>query len=298
MLVPIAVSDVMQSPVQTIEPGVSVRTAASRLLAADIGSLVVCEDGEPVGILTDGDVTQVVADGTDAGGTTVAEAMTTGLHTTGPGATIEDATETLRRHGVKRLPVVDDGLLVGIVTNTDLANYLPRLLRMGREGEPDPDPDRRRVRVDTAYEKDDWETQYLGSEQTIDVGDTVRFSKALTEADVEAFAAASGDTNRLHLDAEYAAGTRFGERIAHGTLVGGTISAALARLPGLTIYISQHLSYLGPVPLGERVRAACEVVEDLGRDRYRLTTVVEDGDGEPVVDGEAVVVVDPIPETG
>lgn len=297
MLIPIAVREVMQSPVQTIEPGASVRTAATRLLAANIGSLVVCEDDEPVGILTDGDVTRVVADGADADETTVTEAMATALHTTTADTTIEAAAETLRRHNVKRLPVVDDGVLVGIVTNTDLANYLPHLVRMGREGEPDPDRERRQVHVETAYEKDDWETAFEGSEETIDVGDTVRFTKTISEADVEAFAEASGDTNRLHLDAEYAAGTRFGERIAHGTLVGGTISAALARLPGLTIYISQNLSYLRPVALEERIRASCEVVEDLGRNRYRLNTVVENAEGEPVVDGEAVVVVDPLPET-
>ena len=297
MMIPIAVREVMQSPVQTIDPDESVRAAATRLLAADIGSLVVCEGEEPVGILTDGDVTQIVADGRSADETTVATAMATALHTTTPDMTIEAAAKTLRRYNVKRLPVVDDDELVGIVTNTDLANYLPHLIRMGREGDPDPDRERRRVHAETAYEDDDWETEFVGTEDGIEVGDSVRFTKTISAADVEAFAEASGDTNRLHLDAEFAAGTRFGERIAHGTLVGGTISAALARLPGLTIYISQNLSYLGPVTLEERIRATCEVVEDLGRNRYRLNTRVAGGDGETVVDGEAVVVVDPLPET-
>ena len=125
----------------------------------------------------------------------------------------------------------------------------------------------------------------------------MKFSKTLSADDVQAFADASGDTNRLHLDAEYASGTRFAHPIAHGTLVAGTISAALARLPGLIVYLSQEVSYLGPVDIGDRVTAVCEVVEELGNDRYRLTTAVTREDGTQVIDGEAVVLADEIPET-
>ncbi|MFC7195129.1 MaoC family dehydratase [Halosimplex aquaticum] len=156
---------------------------------------------------------------------------------------------------------------------------------------------RRTDRADTAYEKPDWEFEYVGHQGHIDVGDVVRFSKPLDEDEVEEFADASGDTNRLHLDDEYARGTRFGRRIVHGTLVAGVVSAALARLPGLIVYLSQEVSYLGPVDIGERVTAECEVVEEMGDDRYRLTTTVTDSDGETVIDGEAVVIADPIPET-
>lgn len=133
--------------------------------------------------------------------------------------------------------------------------------------------------------------------ESLGVGDRVEFTKTITEDDVTAFAAASGDTNPLHLDEEYAAETRFRGRIVHGTLVGSLISAALARLPGLIVYLSQDTSYLGPVDVDERVTAVCEVVEDLGSDRYRLTTSVRDGDGTEVIDGEAVVIADPIPDT-
>ncbi|ELY72821.1 MaoC/PaaZ C-terminal domain-containing protein, partial [Natronobacterium gregoryi] len=58
------------------------------------------------------------------------------------------------------------------------------------------------------------------------VGDYVRFTKPIADADVSAFATASGDTNRLHLEEAFADGTQFDGRIAHGTLVAGTISAA------------------------------------------------------------------------
>ncbi|MFC7177394.1 MaoC family dehydratase [Halosegnis marinus] len=147
------------------------------------------------------------------------------------------------------------------------------------------------------YRQRDWSFERsVESREDIAVGDTVTFSKRLTGDDVRAFARASGDTNRLHLDRAFAERTRFGERIVHGTLVSGLVSAALARLPGLTVYLSQEVSYLAAVPVGERVSATCEVVEALGDDRYRLATTVADGDGETVVDGEALVLIDPLPE--
>jgi acyl dehydratase len=128
------------------------------------------------------------------------------------------------------------------------------------------------------------------------VGDRVEFTKILSDGDVRKFAAASGDTNPLHLDDEFASETRFKGRIAHGTLVGGLISAALARLPGLTIYLSQDLEFHNPVRIGDVVTADVEIVEDLGNDQFRLTTRVVDGD-DVVIDGEAVVLIDDLPDT-
>lgn len=219
--------------------------------------------------------------------------MTSPVITTTPETAVTQAAETLRENGIKRLPVVDDaGALAGIVTTTDLSNYLPHLPRPERDRPGAAGDERHDTRVDTAYEGEDWDHEYVGDEAEIDVGETSRFTKTLAEADVEAFADASGDTNRLHLDDAYAAETRFGARIVHGTLVAGTISAALARLPGLTVYLSQDVSYLGPVPIGADVTAECEVVEWISEDRFRLTTTVERADGETVIDGEAVVIIE------
>jgi len=127
------------------------------------------------------------------------------------------------------------------------------------------------------------------------VGDSIEFTKTLSENDVKQFAAASGDTNPLHLDDEFAEQTRFRGRIAHGTLVGSLISAALARLPGLTIYLSQDLEFHNPVRIGDRLTAECEIVEDLGDEQYRLTTRVREGE-TVVIDGEAVVLIDELPD--
>lgn len=144
---------------------------------------------------------------------------------------------------------------------------------------------------------DGWETERsVDSREELGVGEYVRFTKRVSDSDVHAFAGASGDTNRLHLDEEFAAETRFGGRIAHGTLVSGLISAALARLPGLTIYLSQDLEFRGPVEIDSVITAECEIVEDLGGERYRLRTRVMTADEETVIDGEAVVLIDDLPD--
>ena len=83
------------------------------------------------------------------------------------------------------------------------------------------------------------------------------FAKTVTDADIVLFAGISGDTNPVHLDAEAAAGTLFKERIAHGMLSAGFISAVLGtRLPGPgCIYLSQSLKFLAPVRIGDTVCA-------------------------------------------
>lgn len=123
------------------------------------------------------------------------------------------------------------------------------------------------------------------------LGDTVEFTKSIDDEDIFAFARASGDTNPLHLSNGYAEQTRFGGRIAHGTLVSGVVSAALARLPGQVIYLSQDTRFLDPVRPGDTVTAEIEVTEVLGDGRYRLSTTVSTDD-KTVTEGEAVVLVE------
>jgi 3-hydroxybutyryl-CoA dehydratase len=142
----------------------------------------------------------------------------------------------------------------------------------------------------------EWHTHLTADDPgTLGVGDRFEFTKTITEGDIQRFAAASGDTNPLHLDDDFASETRFRGRIAHGTLVGGLISAALARVPGLVIYLSQDLEFHNPVRIDDRITAECEIVEDLGNSQYRLTTKVVNGE-DVAIDGEAVIMVDDLPE--
>jgi acyl dehydratase/predicted transcriptional regulator len=296
MLRPPAVTELMERS-ETVPPDERALGVARRLDEPGVESVVVVESGEVVGIVTESDAVALLVEGRDPASLTAAAVMSSPVHTVGPDESVVDAAERLRTYGVEALPVVDDGELLGVVTTTRCSQYLPHVRRPSVDADADDGRVRETERADTAYEKADWSFEYVGHPERIDVGDVVRFSKPLDEAEVDGFADASGDTNRLHLDDEYARGTRFGRRIAHGTLVAGVVSAALARLPGLIVYLSQEVSYLGPVDIGDRVTAECEVVEVVGEDRYRLTTAVTDGGDEPVVDGEAVVLADPIPET-
>ena len=153
-----------------------------------------------------------------------------------------------------------------------------------------------RERIEPDEDLPEWTIERTEDDRTeLGVGDRIEFTKTISEDDVTSFAAASGDTNPLHLDDEYASETRFRGRIAHGTLVGGLISAALARVPGLVVYLSQDLEFHNPVRIGDRLTAEIEIVEDLGNDQFRLTTQVKQ-DEEVVIDGEAVILVDEQPE--
>lgn len=123
------------------------------------------------------------------------------------------------------------------------------------------------------------------------VGDAARCSHAVTEADLVAFAALSGDENPVHLDAAYAATTLFKERIAHGMLSAGYISALLGtRLPGPgAIYLSQTLAFKRPVKIGDAVETSVTVTAiDGDKGRVTLACVCSVA-GKAVLEGEAVV---------
>ena len=111
---------------------------------------------------------------------------------------------------------------------------------------------------------------------------------------VVAFADLVGDHNPVHLDEAFAATTRFGRRIAHGMLVAGLISTVLASdLPGPgTVYLSQTLQFKAPVYLGDTITVTVEVVKARGdKPIITLATVCTNQDGKPVIEGEAVVLV-------
>lgn len=125
------------------------------------------------------------------------------------------------------------------------------------------------------------------------VGMMAEFSKTITEADVVAFSAISGDSNPIHLDAVYAAASRFGRRVVHGILGASLISAVMGtRLPGPGgIYLSQTLQFKAPIHLGDAVTARVEVLKlHPGWSRAELRTQCFVG-ATIVIDGHAVVVV-------
>ncbi|MDA0649873.1 MAG: MaoC family dehydratase [Proteobacteria bacterium] len=126
----------------------------------------------------------------------------------------------------------------------------------------------------------------------IAIGDTATYTRLITNQEVEAFAAISGDHNPLHLDPDYAATTPFGECIAHGMLTGALISAAIAmQLPGPgSVYLNQSLQFRAPVFLGDTLTVTLEVTEKHGKRPWvTLSCTVENQDGKTVAKGEAQV---------
>ncbi len=114
----------------------------------------------------------------------------------------------------------------------------------------------------------------------------------ITENDIQRFAEVSGDFNPLHMSDEFAAGTIFGRRIAHGALTASYISGILGNnLPGPgAIFVGLSMRFKRPVHIGDIVTVRAEVVEkqDRGnRVRLKVECIVED---KRVISGEAEVV--------
>ncbi len=109
----------------------SVRLAADRMTEHDVGTLVVLDgtaDGRPIGVLTDRDITvRVTAEGRNPAETTIAEIMSTPVHSVGEYTSVEEALARMARVGVRRLVVTgDNGQLVGIFSLDDALDFLAR----------------------------------------------------------------------------------------------------------------------------------------------------------------------------
>lgn len=128
------------------------------------------------------------------------------------------------------------------------------------------------------------------------VGQRASFSKTITDADVIIFAGLTGDLNPLHIDQVAASKTRFGHRIAHGTLLMGFISNLLGtKVPGPgTIYLRQDITFLKPTYIGDTVTAAVEVLTVRPEKNVcTLATTCHNQHGVLLVKGEATVMVLP-----
>lgn len=113
----------------------------------------------------------------------------------------------------------------------------------------------------------DFEDQHGYFLEDLSVGMTEQFAKTVTEADIVLFAGVSGDTNPVHLNAEFAAQTMFKERIAHGMLSASFLSTIFGtKLPGPgAIYMNQSLTFKAPVCIGDTVVAEVMLREINGR---------------------------------
>lgn len=128
--------------------------------------------------------------------------------------------------------------------------------------------------------------------EELKVGDIGEISKTISESDIYLYAGITGDFNPAHVNEDYAKGTFFKTRIAHGMLVAGLISAVLgSKLPGPgTIYMRQELDFMAPVKIGDTVTARVEVIEiNTEKKRIKLRTTCINQEGTVVLDGQALI---------
>lgn len=108
------------------------------------------------------------------------------------------------------------------------------------------------------------ETRWRQALDALAIGETARFRKTVSEADVYAFAGITGDMYGVHVDEEFAKGTRFGERIAHGAMAVGFLSTAVGQIaarvppPGAVSY-RYDLTFTAPMRFGDTIEAEVRV---------------------------------------
>jgi 3-hydroxybutyryl-CoA dehydratase len=132
--------------------------------------------------------------------------------------------------------------------------------------------------------------------ESIEIGETAKFTKTITETDIYLYCGISGDFNPLHVDQLYANKAIFKGRVAHGMLVASLISNVLGmKLPGPgTIYISQDIKFFKPAYINDTLTAIVEVREKIPTKRHIiLRTYCLNQNTECIIDGEAKVLFDP-----
>jgi CBS domain-containing protein len=117
-----SVRDAMTEDPRSIGASASVVEAARLMREGHIGSLPVTEDERLVGMITDRDITtRVVAESADPETTSVGDVYSRDLISVEPDHDLEEALELMSRHQIRRLPVVENGRLVGVVAQADIA---------------------------------------------------------------------------------------------------------------------------------------------------------------------------------
>jgi CBS domain-containing protein len=140
------VKDVMTTTVITVESNKTVTEAAALMAEKDVGNLIVMEDNTPIGIVTERDFVRRVLAKEKNPKTKISEIMSTPLRVIDPDAPLKEAARRMVRKRIRRLPVIKDNKLVGIITATDFARHLSKktftddiLEAIGRSNYPVPE---------------------------------------------------------------------------------------------------------------------------------------------------------------
>lgn len=120
----VQVSEVMTRANITETAAATLRDAAGRMWKQQTGSLVVMNEAELLGIITERDIMKAVARGDDLDSTPVSALMTRTLVTVAPDTSVAEAAQHMSTRWIRHLPVVSDGQLVGMVSQRDLCGLL------------------------------------------------------------------------------------------------------------------------------------------------------------------------------
>ena len=130
----VIVKEAMKTNLVLVEPATTVLEAAKRMKKNKIGNVIVVEKKHPVGILTESDILKkVVAEGRNASDVLVEEVMSTPIIVVGPYISLESAMQKLGKCNVRRLPVIENDELIGIITQRDISRISPVLHEISRE---------------------------------------------------------------------------------------------------------------------------------------------------------------------
>ncbi|MEM3731249.1 MAG: CBS domain-containing protein [Candidatus Bathyarchaeia archaeon] len=130
----VLVRDVMSKDVRVVRPDTTMKEVVATMNKFDIGSIVVVQGDRPVGIITERDILRKIVEPCLAPETlTARQVMTSPVLTINENATLEEAAKLMAKKRVKRLPVMNNGKLVGIVTFTDVVFKVPTLLSILEE---------------------------------------------------------------------------------------------------------------------------------------------------------------------
>lgn len=120
-------SSIMTPEVITVDVKENVEVALRVMVKFDVGSVIVTDNGRPVGVITERDVTRTSIRGDQFLSSPVTSLMSIPIQTASPDTEIWRAFETMLKLGVRRLPIVQEGKLVGIVTEKDLTRWVLRV---------------------------------------------------------------------------------------------------------------------------------------------------------------------------
>jgi signal-transduction protein with cAMP-binding, CBS, and nucleotidyltransferase domain len=129
MVIGIRVKNIMTRPAIRIEHKKTVRAAAKEMIKNRVGSIIVVKNKNPIGIITETDLNKkIVAPGKNPNKIKVSDIMSSPMVFSNPNDDLEIAVEKMEKYKIKRLPVVERGKIVGIITNTDIARASPEMI--------------------------------------------------------------------------------------------------------------------------------------------------------------------------